>query len=132
MKLQWNKQYNDAVLIALAVIFPIVLIGEPFADDFNRMTGVRDYSLDGRYLTNIIFRFLSQDSFLFNLAPLPQILGIVIYAITLMFIVRKVKIFNRLQSGLLLFIALTTPYMLAVYPYNYDTLSICIALSIFS
>ncbi|MBP3221028.1 MAG: glucosyltransferase domain-containing protein [Neisseriaceae bacterium] len=132
MKLQWNKQYNDAVLIALVVIFPIVLIGEPFADDFNRMAGVRDYSLDGRYLTNVVFRFLSQDNFLFNLAPLPQIMGIVIYSITLMFIVRKIEIFNRLQSGLLLFIALTTPYMLAVYPYNYDALSICIAMSIFS
>ncbi|MBR7059562.1 MAG: hypothetical protein IKI22_03045, partial [Neisseriaceae bacterium] len=66
MKFEYNKQYIDAILIALAVIFPIILIGEPFADDFFRMTGERDFSRDGRYIVNYLLKILSQDSFLFN------------------------------------------------------------------
>ncbi len=132
MKFEYNKQYIDAILIALAVIFPIILIGEPFADDFFRMTGERDFSRDGRYIVNYLLKILSQDSFLFNPYPLAQVSGIIIYALTLTLIIRKIGIIDRLQSGLLLLVTLTTPYMLAVYPYNYDALSICIALSLFS
>ena len=132
MKFEYNKQYIDAILIALAVIFPIILIGEPFADDFFRMTGERDFSRDGRYIVNYLLKILSQDSFLFNPYPLAQVSGIIIYALILTLIIRKIGIIDRLQSGLLLLVTLTTPYMLAVYPYNYDALSICIALSLFS
>ncbi|MBQ9725564.1 MAG: hypothetical protein IJV56_09555 [Neisseriaceae bacterium] len=84
MKFQWNKQYTDAIIIALFIAFPIILAGEPFGDDFYRLRDGETYQFDkgtvtswrycGRPLVLWLFQLLSGEEFVFNLFPLPQIM----------------------------------------------------------
>ncbi len=142
MTLKWNKQYTDAVLVALLVILPIVLAGEPFGDDYYRLRDgetfeyykgiVGSLRYCGRYFALWILQLLAGDKFTFNLFPLPQILGIVIYALSLSWIIQKFGIKDRLVSILVILSALTVPFMYQNYMYQYDALSMCIGISMLS
>ena len=142
MKFQWNKQYTDAVLIALSVIFPIVLMGEPFGDDFYRLRDGETYLFDkgtvtswrygGRPLVVWLFQLLSGGEFIFNLFPLPQMLGIVFYSLSLSWIVQRFNIKDRMISILIILSTLTVPFMYQNYMYQYDALTICISIIILS
>ena len=93
MLLKFNKQYTDSVIIALLVAMPIILAGEPFGDDFYRLRDGETYLFDkgtvtswrycGRPFVLWLFQLLSGGQFVFSLYPLPQILGIVLYAVSL-------------------------------------------------
>lgn len=132
MKFQWNKQYTDAVLIALAVIFPIILSGIPIGDDYLRLYHGNDFSTTGRWFSSWLFQILVADKFLFNLFPLPQILGIIIYAVSLSWIVQKISITDRFSSALIILLSLSYPFIFQDYAYQYDCLTMMLALSIFS
>ena len=132
MKFQWNKQYTDAVLIALTVIFPIILSNNPIGDDYVRLYNGIDYSGGGRWFASWLLQILSADKFIFNIFPLSQILGIVIYAISLSWIVQKISITNRFSSALIILLSLTYPFVFQNYSYQYDCLTMLLALSIFS
>ena len=132
MKFQWNKQYTDAVIIALAVIFPIVLSGVPIGDDYVRLYNGTDFNGSGRWFATWLFQVLSNDKFIFNLFPLPQILGIIIYAISLAWITQKLSITDRISNALIILFALSFPFIFQNYAYQYDCLTMMLALSIFS
>ncbi|MBQ9183949.1 MAG: glucosyltransferase domain-containing protein [Neisseriaceae bacterium] len=142
MKFQWNKQYTDAIIIALFIAFPIILAGEPFGDDFYRLRDGETYQFDkgtvtswrygGRPLVVWLFQLLSGGQFVFNLFPLPQILGIMIYALSLSWIVQRFNVKDRLMSVLIILSALTVPFMYQNYMYQYDALTICISIAILS
>lgn len=132
MKFQWNKQYTDAVVIALVIIFPIVLAGVPIGDDYVRLYNGIDFNGSGRWFATWLFQVLSNDKFIFNLFPLPQILGIIIYAISLAWITQKLSITDRISNALIILFALSFPFIFQNYAYQYDCLTMMLALSIFS
>lgn len=142
MFLKFNKQYNDAIIVALLVALPIILAGEPFGDDFYRLRDGETYLFDkgtvtswrycGRPLVLWLFQLLSGSQFVFNLYPLPQILGIVIYAVSLSWILQRFDVKDRLISILIILSALTVPFMYQNYMYQYDALTMCISIAILS
>ena len=121
MKFQWNTQYTDAVLIALAVIFPIILSNNPIGDDYLRLYNGNDFSSTGRWFASWLFQVLAADKFLFNLFPLPQILGIIVYAISLSWIVQKISVTDRFSSALVVLLSLLYPFIFQDYAYQYDS-----------
>ena len=130
MKSKWNNQYRDAVLIALAFTFPIVLSGTPIGDDYVRLYNGSDFY--SRLGATWVFQILSSDKFLFNLFPLSQISGITIYAITISWITQKLSITDRLSSNLIILLTLSFPFVFQNYLFQYDCLTMHIGLSIFS
>ena len=90
--------------------------------------GYNSWRNGGRYFVLWLFQLLSGGEFVLNLFPLPQILGITIYSLSLSWIIQKFNIRDRLVSVFIILSALTVPFLYQIYMYQYDALTMCIAM----
>lgn len=125
-------------LIYLVGILAIILAGTHYADDVARTNyGYAGWSGFSRYSSTFLAHGIHADNYLTNIAPLPQILAAVIFAISSVILISLVsgkEIFKeKWTKWILKLIAVTPlalcPYMLECLSYQYD--SVYMALSVF-
>lgn len=148
----WKKRIGDfaransflvrpflmASVIYLVGILAIILAGVHYADDIGRTErGYAAWANFSRYINEILSRFVHADNYLTNIAPLPQILAVLILAVTSVMLIYIVVGKDRLKQPWKKWAWLVTavvplglsPYMLECLSYQYD--AIYMALSVF-
>ncbi|MCT8342238.1 glucosyltransferase domain-containing protein [Photorhabdus kleinii] len=120
---------NSSIILCLYMI-PIFLYGTYYRDDHGRVISQYfDWDLDGRPLTNIVIKALNFGDRLTDIAPLSQILSIIISAISCgiicTYIVKKEKL-STIISVSLLFLS---PFYIQNMLYRFDVVTM--GLSIF-
>lgn len=114
-------------LIYLVGSLALILAGVHFADDVART----NYGYDGwngfsRYASTVFAHILHADGYLYNIAPLPQILALMILAVAsvlLICVVAGKEVFKKPRWGWYLIAAVPlglSPYMLECLAYQYD------------
>ncbi len=114
-------------LIYLVGALAIILAGVHFADDIARTNfGYAGWNGFSRYLTTVLAHALHADIYLTNIAPLPQILALMILAVASVFLICLVagkEVFKKPKWGWYLVAAIPlglSPYMLECLSYQYD------------
>lgn len=114
-------------LIYLVGALSLILAGVHFADDVARTNyGYAGWNGFSRYATTILAHILHADEYLSNIAPLPQILALLILAVAsvlLICVVAGKEVFQKPKWGWYLVAAAPlglSPYMLECLAYQYD------------
>lgn len=114
-------------LIYLVGALAIILAGVHFADDIARTNfGYAGWNGFSRYLTTVLAHVLHADGYLYNIAPLPQILALLILAVASVLLIGLVagkEVFKKPKWGWYLVAAIPlglSPYMLECLSYQYD------------
>ena len=114
-------------LIYLIGALAIIFAGVHFADDVARTNyGYAGWNGFSRYLSTVIAHVLHADGYLYNIAPLPQILALLILAVAsvvLICVVVGKEVFRKPKWGWYLIAAVPlglSPYMLECLSYQYD------------
>ena len=114
-------------LIYLIGALAIIFAGVHFADDVARTNyGYAGWNGFSRYLSTVIAHVLHADGYLYNIAPLPQILALLILAVAsvvLICVVVGKEVFRKPKWGGYLIAAVPlglSPYMLECLSYQYD------------
>lgn len=132
------KPFLVLILIYLVGISAIILAGVHYADDIGRTErGYAVWANFSRYINEIFSRAVHADNYLTNIAPLPQLLAVVILALSslilIVSIVGKEKFKQPWSKWILTVIAVIplglSPYMLECLSYQYD--AVYMALSVF-
>lgn len=123
------KPFLIMMVIYLVGMLSIILVGVHFADDIARTNyGYAGWNGFSRYLSTVLAYGLHTDGYLFNIAPLPQILAVVILAaasILLILVIAGKDVFKKPTSKWMwLLVAVVplglSPYMLECLAYQYD------------
>ena len=114
-------------LIYLVGALAIILAGVHFADDIARTTfGYAGWNGFSRYLTTVLAHVFHADGYLTNIAPLLQILALLILAVASVLLIGLVagkEVFKKPKWGWYLVAAVPlglSPYMLECLSYQYD------------
>ena len=131
------KPFLVLFLVYLVGISAIMLSGVHYADDVARTNyGYAGWSGFSRYLSTILSHGLHADNYLTNIAPLPQLLAVLILTASSMIVIVVVngtEIFKEKFSRWILPVIAVTPlglcpYMLECLSYQYD--AVYMALSV--
>lgn len=121
------KPFLVMLLIYLVGALAIILAGVHYADDVARTTfGYGGWNGFSRYFSTFFSRILHADTYLTNVAPLPQILALVILAVAsvmLVYLVAGKEVLKVKKWGWYIVAAVPlglTPYMLECLSYQYD------------
>lgn len=114
-------------LIYLVGALSIILAGVHYADDVARTNyGYAGWNGFSRYLSTVLAYIIHADGYLYNIAPLPQILALLILAaasVLLICVVVGKEVFKKPRWGWYLVAAVPlglSPYMLECLAYQYD------------
>lgn len=114
-------------LIYLVGALALILAGVHFADDIARTNyGYAGWNGFSRYLSTVLAYGAQMDGYLFNIAPLPQILAIFILSaasVLLISVIAGREVFKKTKWGWYLVAAIPlglSPYMLECLAYQYD------------
>ncbi|MDC9621062.1 glucosyltransferase domain-containing protein [Xenorhabdus sp. XENO-7] len=119
---------NSSIILCLYMV-PIFLFGTYYRDDNGRVVSQYfDWDLDGRPLTNLIIKLLNFDGRLTDIAPMSQILAIIISAISCgvicTYIVKSNKIAVVISSSLLFL----SPFYIQNLLYHFDVVTMALSI----
>lgn len=131
-----SKEQSEAsvrFLIFLAILglflYPILHGNFWYLDDYYRsIENELAFTETGRFFAQFIFIILNATSKAYNLAPIPQILSIVILSFSLSILSLKWSL-NRTSSVLSLSLIVCTPFFLQNLSFCFDSLTMSMALS---
>lgn len=122
----YNKK-NDlyaCFLISICYILPIIMAGSIYVDDNVRVYQDFAWTVDGRYLSNFIFNFLSAGNGPIDLFPYPQIASVLIIAVCaalIGFLTECKSIYPILLS------MLASPFLINNFSYRFDSLTMALS-----
>ncbi len=127
--MQFAKNCKTSAIILCMYMIPIFIFGTYYRDDNGRVVSQYfGWDEDGRPLTNIIIKFLNFGGRLTDLAPMSQILSIVISAITCGIICSFVIKNNRLSVVISTTFLFLSPFYLQNIIYRFDVVTMAISI----
>lgn len=110
--------------IALFYMFPILLANVPYMDDIYRITnGNLHWASEGKPLADYILRMMNMRQTVVDMAPLPQIVGLLLLCYGLVKFAERFFVSERGAVSLsLLLCALFSPYLLENMAFRYEAL----------
>ena len=126
------RTFKILASLSLVYVFPIILANAYYVDDWRRgMSGFAGWEYDGRPLTSWMMMLVNFGFPLLDVSPFSLILGLSALCYALVLFARKY--FNNckpMYSAVILFFFVANPFFLENLSFKYDSLSMCIALSL--
>ncbi|WP_294155705.1 glucosyltransferase domain-containing protein [uncultured Selenomonas sp.] len=137
MKLTGQEKKLFFILCGFYLLYflPILLAGDDYIDDLGRsLSGYRGWSRTGRPLAELVIVLLNLGHRLQDMAPLPQLLALVLFAYTMVLLARRFYVPVKLPLLVgCLGLAIMSPFFLENLSYHFDSvtmvLALCLALS---
>ncbi|MEC9607530.1 MULTISPECIES: glucosyltransferase domain-containing protein [Escherichia] len=124
-----HKAIYSLWIIGFLYILPLLITNSPYYDDLGRTVyGYFSWGIDGRPLSDLIFKFLDLGSPATDIAPLPQILAIIIMSTLCYFIHAQLNPEHRL--GWLVFTPIfLSPFFIQNLAFRFDSLTMSLSVA---
>lgn len=127
--MQFVKNCKTSSIILCMYMIPIFIFGTYYRDDNGRVVSQYfDWDLDGRPLTDVIIKFLNFGGRLTDIAPMSQLIAIIISSITCGIICSFIVKSNKLSviiSSTMLFIS---PFYIQNLLYRFDVVTMALSI----
>lgn len=119
-------------IIGILYILPLLITNIPYYDDLGRSVyGYFSWGIDGRPLSDLVFKFLDIGSPATDISPFPQIIAITIMTTLCYFIHRYLNPGHSL--GWLVFTpTFLSPFFIQNLAFRFDSLTMCLSVAIVS
>jgi hypothetical protein len=87
--LSGSRTFYIFAAVVFLYVLPRIIADVPFHDDYFRITGGGFWDNDSRFLTGIIYRIISFNLFMVNIAPLSLIIGMIFLAASAYMLFKK-------------------------------------------
>ncbi|SQK55310.1 Uncharacterised protein [Escherichia coli] len=116
----------------LVFIIPLILANIYYYDDYGRsLHGYTSWMVvDGRPLTELLFISLMQSTRMYDAAPLPLLIGIIIISYSLTVFAKEVFKESNIYSYVIPLTIFGSPFLLEPLSYRFDSLSFAVSIAL--
>lgn len=124
-----HKALYTLWILGILYLLPILLINSPYYDDIGRSVyGYFSWGIDGRPLSDLAFALLNMGGPATNIAPFPQILGILI--LTSICYLLHLKLNPEHKMGWLIFTPIfLSPFFVQNLAFQFDSLTMALSVA---